>query len=324
MGTGIFYFQTNQIFYLMKKLFFLAIAATVMLFSCSKNTSDPNDPVEVRFSGNIAQLQTRVGETTWDATDKVGIFMTSSHDPYGYTVWTDLEEYYANKAYTATSGTTANFTPVDGKPMYYPQDGSEVDVYAYYPYNTTTGNSGFPPYGPEIFVDATDQSDLSAIDILWARELGVDKTSGPISLKFFHMMTKLVFNISYGDELVAPAPEETRYDFVVFDVRTKGQLTIFGGNVAASPDLATVVADGEDKVEIILPPQTHANIAVAIEDGWGEKYNLVIPNGTWAMCNIYTYNVTLKKAGVAALISGTISPWGIGTPIDIDGFLKEE
>jgi len=307
----------------MKKLFFLAIAATIMLFSCSKNTSDPNDPVEVRFSGNIAQLQTRVGETTWDNADKVGIFMTSPYFPS--MVWTtEVEKYYANKDYTTTAGATANFFPVDGQPMYYPQDGSKVDFFAYYPYSTTIDYNTVPYYYPSINIDATDQSDLSAIDILWASAKGVDKTSGPISLSFRHCMTKLVFNISYGEDLVAP--EDNNFDITVFDVQTIGQLIISQGNILPIYGIpkAEVTASEKNKIEMILPPQTHTGIAVAIEDANGDTFKVVIPDGTWNFNTIYTYNVTLKKAGVAALISGTIQPWGIGTPIDIDGFLEEE
>ena len=91
--------------------------------------------------------------TTWDAGDKIGVFMVKNGtglDASGIVGGGD------NVAYTTTTG-NGTFTPTAGG-LKFPADGSAVDFIAYYPYTGSLDNYTYA-------VDLTDQRRPSTIDL---------------------------------------------------------------------------------------------------------------------------------------------------------------
>ena len=304
----------------MKKISFLTLAATIMLLnSCIKTKDAINcDKVEVKFTSNIAPIQTRVGETTWNLNDPVGISMVEETFNYALFEPDRPEVLVMNKQYFASAGATATFTPANGTPMYYPIDGSDVQFSAYYPYsqNITVDFNNYV-----IYVDLSDQSDLSKIDLLWAESTSYNKLSGAAVLNFSHVMTKLVFNISNGTGITEPV--SNGIDLAITNVDATACLRLYDGMTCGSGICEeTLTARGNSIIEMIVCPTTQLKIPqVTFTNGAGQTFKVDIPLNLsisgqgndrlqWQRGYKYIYNVTLKE-GDSAAITGTIAPWTV-------------
>jgi hypothetical protein len=150
---------------------------------------------EVIFSTQ-ALLRTRTSSdgNQWVDTDRVGIFMLNADGTLPGSLIDGAENrQYAVSSQNATTGTTY-FTPVsDADNIYYPQSGY-VDFIACYPYKPTgTGgisNAGLYP------IDVHNQSDPSAINLLYAKTTNKSKNQNEVNLTFEHILCKLTLNVT--------------------------------------------------------------------------------------------------------------------------------
>ena len=311
----------------MKKTLLAAMAAALMMTSCSdekalnilNNLKDL--PVEVQFTSNIAQMETRVGETDWED-DLVGIFMVTPD-------WAFIQPsaiLVENQCYFAPAGATASFSPYPSgsSPIYFPSDSSDVQFIAYHPYTATLHT--LPDY-PDVAVrvDLSDQRNLSALDMLWCRSSDKNITSGPVSLTFTHRMVKLVFNISNDASITEPV--ENGIQVIVENVKLVGNFWLSNGFTTGNGMAdQKITAYGNGTVEMIVFPDYFEyldglpEVIVTFTNGAGQQFTAVIPaNATslsvtsgipmleWEPGTKYTYNVTLSEGMVA--IEGTIAPW---------------
>jgi hypothetical protein len=113
----------------------------------------------------------------------------------------NLPPVVVNVPYTYTDGAFAAGTEA----IYYPADGSDISFLAYYPWV-----DGLTKEDPTISIDVADQTSPKAIDLLYAKtkdeegDVKYNKNSGiPVALTFYHQLSKVLFNITTGDNLVA-------------------------------------------------------------------------------------------------------------------------
>ncbi|MCC8152734.1 MAG: fimbrillin family protein [Tannerellaceae bacterium] len=184
-----------------------------MITSCSNDTKetviDPNQRVAVEINTG---LETRASNATWDRGDKIGITM---YDP---TYTTILEDQF-NRDYINSARLTT-FTPVDEQEVvYFPQDGSDMRLKAYYPYIADL------PANMIVRWSVADQDPLSAIDLMTAEHVsGFNSQSDIVYLHFYHRLSKLIFILD---------TEEDTAGVTLADC----QLTITGMNTANNYDL---------------------------------------------------------------------------------------
>ena len=164
------------------------------------------DLVPLQLASGISVSVTRAYDSTWDNDDQIGVFATTA----GTTTITTsgATQTNGNIPYTiATGGETANsyltFSAVDKK-IYLPADGSNIDVYAYYPYHAdvsaTTPRSITIPDAQ----NSDEQVDnLKACDVLTAKRLSTDQSPVNIDnttaqLLFSHVLSKVLIKIKLG------------------------------------------------------------------------------------------------------------------------------
>ena len=144
----------------------------ITLGSCSSDETLATERTDITFETGVAQ---RVMNTTWDAGDKIGVFMVKNGtglDASGIVGGGD------NVVYTTTTG-NGTFTPTAGG-LKFPADGSAVDFIAYYPYTGSLDNYTYA-------VDLTDQRRPSTIDLLYANDAkGFSQSSNIVRLNFRH------------------------------------------------------------------------------------------------------------------------------------------
>ncbi|MDR2389200.1 MAG: fimbrillin family protein [Tannerellaceae bacterium] len=300
----------------MKRMNFLTMAtlvASAMFISCNNhddevgnNANAKANRVEVKFSANTAQLTTRVSGTNWAAMDPIGIYMLKSN----YTLNSDhISEGVNNRRYMADSdGSMPTFTPVDGMDgtIYYPTAGN-VKFIAYYPYNASVTNF-------ETTVSLADQTDLSAIDLMYAAptEEYSEDSEIPVALTFKHKLVKLLFNLSNGAGVTTSVDQGIRVD--ILGQKTQATLNLSDASVTPSGDTNAIMLEGGATIQgIVLPNENFSNMSFAFTNKANETFTSKIPDSSsnWESGYMYTYHVTLQKN--EAVIKGTISAWGEGT-----------
>ena len=282
----------------------LAVAAA----GCVQNDNEnPSRGDEVRFTAGIETVtRTTDGGNSWVAGDKIGIFMlTRGGDP-----GTPAEVLADNISYTATPGepaSEATFAPSGpAETIYYPQDGSQVDFVAYYPYGHIRPNG-------DLMIDIFDQK-----DIMWTRTDGISKTKSAVNLSFSHVMSKVTLVLTSGEGIAAgDVAALTPEDILVRGMPILATLDLSNGIIVPSRSgLFRPLQTGEATFTAIVIPQTTGDTGrtVTFTVG-GADYVWNIPSSTIFEAGVhYTFNITVRKTGITVGDS-TITPW---TPVDKD------
>ncbi|GHT33701.1 hypothetical protein AGMMS49574_19910 [Bacteroidia bacterium] len=282
-----------------KFLTMAAIAATMVMTSCSKGdeTVNNNDRVAAQFSaGNMAYVQTRVNGTDWGGGEHIGIYMLNNNGSNNFSLTaTNISVGVDNREYEASTGPTATFTSPDGNTIYYPASGDDVKFIAYYPYSSSV-NGAY-----ELPVSVADQTDQSAIDVLYAPAgTASNKILPDAVLPFEHKLVKLAFSIITSGDVTIKI--DNQY--------TTGTLNLVNGTVAPTGnetnDITVQGQGGNSVIEAIVFPGTNTGKKFHFTDNSG-TYTVDIPDN-WVGGTLYYYSVTLVKT--TAVITGTIAPWG--------------
>jgi len=286
------------------KFFYLAVLATGLLMSCNDDEKNVegfgNNPVN--FTSDISSnTVSRASGTQWGV-DAIGVYMKKT----GQTLeTTSVVDDAQNKKYTTTGdGNFVYATPEDI--IYFPEDGSQVDFIAYYPYQEDLTAFTYP-------VNVSDQSNPEEIDLLYSdNAVELSKTSTTAELKFDHMLTNLVLNVTdetgqgVSGMAVTISGMPVKADFSLAD----GTLTT---DATSAQNISAVVeASGNNAtVSAILLPVTTSNNAVTFQLS-GRTYIWEMEDGiSLNGKNRYTFDTNLKSNGTVDVVNpqGTINDW---------------
>ncbi len=303
----------------MKRVLLFALPL-LLLASCSKDQT-PDATTDGRIalsaSASIDQIAlSKASDDAWGENDQIGIWMMDAGTVTPH-------EAVANRLYTTAAG-DGNFAPPAGtKTIYLPING-DVDFFAYYPHTDGVVDEMFT-------VDLTDQSDLTAIDILGAELLStpaapINKDHAEVNFTFEHKMTHLVFNMQQG------IGAET-FELAGMSATISGQLPsctydILLGTLGFEALSSVAIemnasADGTLLQAILAPTDEVANPIVAgrkvlftLADG--RHFELMIPDDKhFAAGDKNIYAVTLNREG--ADITASIEDWNVQDGGEITG-----
>ena len=221
------------------KIYPVAALLALSLAACNNEeiTTTPDSRVALQVTGGI---QTRAFDDRWEENDEIDIF--------GFTQGDAPTQAYSNVRYVTTGG-NGTFTP-DGTTIYLPTDGSSLDFVAYYPYTTTAMTDGV------YIVNVTDQSDLSAIDLMAASKQTGNRIENTVTFNFVHKLSKVIFTFKPGDgmtdtELAGMTVQLTNQQpLATFDVTQPDGEVVVGTNTPATLTLNTA-ADGSSSEGIV-------------------------------------------------------------------------
>lgn len=297
---------------------FGALACAMVVSSCINDDIQTANNQAVRFSSSIGQLEstdeapgTRASGTEWDGGDAIGVYMVTNKTT---TVVMNAE----NKQYVVeAAGANGAFSPAVGNEIYYPQAGS-VNFIAYYPWTATSNivNNLYP-------VNVATQSDLAAIDLLWATATGTgdngyDKNNtSPIALEFSHQLTKLILNTTAGAGL--SDSDLTGMTITIKGMNTENTFNVktaeFGTAKTIAPINPKTITNGVQYEAIILEREVENDGDVTVEfklaNSDADLFVWNVPAGTkFNSGEEHTWNITIKRTGVS--VTGTIKPWTDG------------
>lgn len=331
----------------MKKISFTAaiVLALVTMSSCQEGSlgqqSDMNE--EMRFSVLSPELSTRANANTFEAKDRVGVYVTDYADANTPTPL-QISGNRANNLALDFDG--QNWTPE--KAVYW-GDG-KADIYSYYPYSNSITDVNAQPWS--VAVDQSVESDgetmsaYEASDVLWAKAAGISRTDGAVSLQMKHIMSKLTVCIVAGESYVGSLPEDA--NVLLHSTVTNAKIDLEKGSVVKDAysgaksikmrRLGLKTVNGVDAVvfEAIVVPQmletsvplleiNSKSVSYLLEDSFNFRpgvaytYTATLNTSTNAIkveigCEIDDWNSTGSGSG-----SGSGSGEGGDTPGDDDG-----
>lgn len=169
----------------MKKNTCFVMLAALMLAGCSNEIDEQvmdSRRVPLQINGDINMLMTRAADDHWDDKDAIGVYMVNGEN-------NSIVDDVSNYRYTVVKGgQNGTFIPADeNNTAYFPEDGTAVNVVAYYPQGDVVEN--------KLSLDLANQDVQPRIDLMSANAEGASKSNPTINLGFKHRLTKLFFEI---------------------------------------------------------------------------------------------------------------------------------
>lgn len=270
------------------------VTTATLLSACNKNNETvDNRSGEIYLSSGVIAQQTRAGNSS-DVPDKqiangqqVKVIVEQqdadvSTQNYGY-----------DEALTAQGDGT--FT---GTPMYYPESGQGVNIYAYHPAAATA-----------TFAVKTDQSkstgtDYFDSDLLYSDAKDYPRQNTAHSLTFKHKLCKLTFTLKSGDG--SPSINNVKVQWL----NVCNTITFEAATGAVSiPTNAGGITPHPTYGAIIVPQTVKANtqlLKVTLSNG-GVLYYTPQADQTFEGGKKYNYQITVNLTGLTA--TSTITDW---------------
>lgn len=327
----------------------LAACAALMLAACTADsyTPDADDPgtaapVPVTLTVALPSVAlpaaqpagapgTRTvinadGETRWTNTDRLGIFMLTTRGtlPGDIVPDADNREFAVLPDHSSPSSASGTLSPADGTPLLYPRSDTAVDIIAYYPYAPKGTGAGQVTAGYDYLISVADQSRPEAIDVLYAKFIGVEKSTRPVSLFFRHVLSKIRLHIVPGDGLNGlTAANITAVGLT--GMPSSATLALHNGWPTAGVEKKDLSARRLAALPSGAPTGTLATFeAIVVPQGrdeypgrtitvtvGGKTYTAALPDGDeCAGDHINTYTVTVQNKGIT-LGAVSIAPWSV-------------
>lgn len=292
----------------MKKKTCFVMLAALMMAGCSNEVDEQvmdSKRVPLQINGDINMLMTRAADDHWDDNDAIGVYMVNAENG----IVGDVSNY----RYTVVKGgQNCTFNPADeNNTAYFPDDGTAVNVVAYYPQGNVVEN--------KLSLDLAIQNEQPKIDLMAAKATDASKNNPAINLKFNHRLTKLFFEIEGDVNTDINATIGNQYTDIRYDI-INNELSIADGDTKKEISMKYWNLDGYRFVEAIVLPNGENNIAEdrQLTFQLNEKiFKATISNSTtFEAGKKYTYTVKFEKTpsgNLSVSITGvSIKNWDDG------------
>ena len=295
------------------KLYSLIVVSCLLLAGCNNDEDLGNlgNPVAVQFGmGETNRLRTTHGGDRWTQNDPVGIFMVRNGQVLNSA---NIAEDADNIEYKAQTGGSAisGFTPASGTPIFYPNNGDNVDFITYYPYKSPITNYTYP-------IDVSNQSDPADIDVLYSNNAaGYNKNSSTVDLQFNHALSKLTFLLVRGDG----SPYLPGAKVEITNLATTADMDLTDGTVTATNSGQTLMMNTTNTGYIsmlnssaIVIPQSLSGTKLIITLADGSKFEWTFTDTQFEQGKNHQYTIYVNKTGITVSSSGITIWTGTGDP----------
>ncbi len=278
----------------MKKILFAALALSLVASCANQEGSSPVQS-ELRLK---SQIVTRAQNTTWDADDRIGVFMFESGTEQtvglGNTPYITLEE-----------SINADFKAVT-TPLYYPQS-EKVDILAYYPYSEDLDGTLYQ-------IETKEQEQLSKIDLMTASKSQVEKSEDALAMTFVHRLSKVTINLVPSDGVAVEDLQDVDTKVVIEGLTTSATCDLFDGTTELGEDKADItlnsilVTSGSTAFEGIVIPQSETFTILVSTYKYG-NFSVEVKGQNFETGIHHTYKVNVSRTAISVDGSATIEEW---------------
>lgn len=281
----------------MKLSSYKALLGSLLLAAVISSCADREDSAALgKSTVNIsAGVRSQAANGQWNTNDVIGIAMLAKNDQ-------KVIAPYSNYGYK-TNG-DGNFTPSQAdKIIYFPQDGSQVTFKSYYPYQSELGDVS------AISLTVADQKDLPAIDFMSAEHVsGFTKADSKVELRFYHRLSKLIFNLKLegGEELPVTG------ELVMKGMKSGATYNLMSETLSVDASTgqditAGATADGI-RTAIVMPRAAGEGVSFVFKTTDGRVYTALMDKTLKLEGGYkYTFNIVLKKTPIE--VSAIIEDW---------------
>lgn len=296
-----------------------ALAAVAALSSCNKE--DKACPVDTRMVGNqpitlnsnIRINPLKAHDATWDANDKIGVYMVATGVALDQA--TPEQLYYENKVYTTAAGGegTVQFkAATDADKMFFPKNEAKVDFIAFWPQAT--------PVSANKTIDINTAGTQPGLDLLYSNSLnGKNSTAviGDLVLTFRHVLSAVRIELRNADNTPLTGATLKLEGF-----KTKSVFSLTTGkhsNIDTPADMTlTENSSKPAQFNAFVIPQTLTGAKIVVTAA-GKTYSYKIADNTnYAEGKRTTYVLKLKDGSLVEVpgFNGTITDWDDLDPIN--------
>ncbi|MCD7978315.1 MAG: fimbrillin family protein [Tannerellaceae bacterium] len=293
---------------------FLLAASVIALGACNsdddKNENVMLDKTAITIHTGIA---TKATDTTWESGDAIGVYMYNPDT-------TAIINNQTNFRYvTSQTRDTATFVGASADQiLYFPQNGDNIRLKAYYPYNTSLSGSNY-----QYPLNVSQQTTLQNIDLMTAvHTTGFNKNDANVHLHFYHRMTKLIFILERED--ADDTVDFTDCTLTIGGMYNQGTYEIFDNRflddysnqaTITVPQRATDGQDteaGDTRIAIVFPRPAGAGVTFTFTTTSGDTYVAEMSEDLDLLSGYqYTFIITLSKNAVTN-VTADIEPWNDG------------
>ena len=301
------------------KVYILTWVMIVGLTSCSNSDVDSvtnTTAGQISLSAGIeleSRAATNVLQTNFSANNRIGVYINEvTSEPSPSVVYPQPIEYRI----TNTSG---KMTRLSGADPYYPVNGHDVKINAFFPYAAITPTGVYT-----IGTSQVSRTEYEACDLMAATVTGRDE-SAPLTLTFRHLASKITVNLSTTQSGISLSYSKIKLLNLAREAHidaAEGVLTSVSGS---KTDPVLISNDGRTASSgIILPQIVSANTRfIEIELLTKEKvYGIMPTTYTFLPGKSYVFNIDVvvdRDASEFTLNDIQIVDWVNETAQEIEG-----
>lgn len=263
----------------MKRILYnrLLTSMLVCLFlSSCKEDEEVKEPqlAPVVLKASIYGFEAEEGEI-WRSGQEFGVFMLQAGTEQPV-------DGHANELYTADNYSATGYLVPSGEPMYYPADGTQVDIVAYYPYEAnpivSRASSGYA-----VELDLSNQKEVKADDFIHSNEgKSLHAGSGVCELHLHPVLSKIVIDLMPGAGI--SEDQLKKMNVSLQHMHTTGVFDLLHGvflSLEEVKNVPMVQASGSDghREAVVFPGEVPEQMAIAVEveNAEGETVAFEVP-----------------------------------------------
>jgi len=284
-----------------------AIAVIIILSgaSCTKDASF--DKTMMNIKGVVNNSQTKVSDSGFENSDQIGVFVIdySGTTPGSLSPTTN---HATNVKHTYVSAIDS-WTPETGKEIYWNDAVTKIDVYGYFPYNSSVTSISEYPFSVQ--TDQSTSSNYFNSDFLWAKTSNVTAQTFPVTLTFGHRMSKVVITTTAGAGFTESEFNAATKSVQILGTKLSSKINLSNGTVSVdnSTENGTITPKANGNVfTAVLVPQTIVESTVFIKITVNDVEYYYSKGFTFESNKQYNFTVSVNKNSLS-VVSNNVSEW---------------
>lgn len=187
--------------------------------------------------------------------------------------------------------------------IYWKDDTTKADFYAYYPYGTPATLTDYPF---KLKADQSTEAAYKSSEFLWGKTENVAPTEEAISILTRHIFSCVIIKVEAGNGFTQESLNAANVSVKMNQIKTEASINLINGTAVAKGEAGIVIPCKEDgKYKALIAPQTVSadNLITITVDG--REFNLK-KEFTFVSGKRHTIPVTISKTsnGINVGISG--------------------
>ena len=253
----------------------IGVILIALLYACSggSGSGDPEptpeptpEPVrkEIKMLFGVQDIA-RATDATFEAGDKIGLYVVN-YDGQQAGNLQNTGNHVNNMRFVYNSSWTPD------QAIYWKDDETKADFYAYYPYSASANVSGY------IFNVKADQASVDnykASDFLWGKTSGVSPTEQAVNITLNHVFSCAQVKVEPGNGFTQAALDEATIQVKFNHIRLAASIDLVTGEVEAVNEEQSIILGKNDGLyRALVVPQSISETDLLVVNVNGKDYTL--------------------------------------------------